>query len=121
MRIVYKGRDNKFAIALEADHKVVEASDYNRFVLYLKESKTGTIVTIDSSSAPAGTFDSTQTRFFNNKKISVLMCQLGLGAFGLVTDAVYECYLRVYNAQITNGLTWPDHDDTFRLKVLEGP
>jgi hypothetical protein len=121
MRIVYKGRDNKFQIALEADHKVVAASDYNRFVLYLKDTKTAIVVTIDSNTAPVGTFDSTQMRFFNNKNVSVLTCQLGLGSFGLVTDAVYECYLRVYNAQSPNGITWPDHDDTFRLKVLEGP
>lgn len=121
MRTVYLGRDNKFALALEADYKVTPASDYSRFVLYMKDPSTGNVVTIDSSTAPVGTFDSTQTRYFSNKKVSVLLCQLGLGSFGLVAEVIYEAWLRVYNAQITNGLTWPDHDDTFRIKVLSGP
>lgn len=121
MRTIYLNRDNKFDLALESDYKVTPASDYNRFVLYMKDTKTGVIVTIDSNTAGAGVFDTTQTRFFNNKLASVLRLMLGLGAFGLVANSVYECYLRVYSASITHGLVWPDHDDTFRVKVLDGP
>ncbi len=121
MRTVYLGRANTFALALEGNGQPRPASDYNRFVLHMKDPTTGTVIEIDSSTAPAGTFDTSISTFFKGKKVSVLTCKLGLGSFGLVADKNYETWLRVYNAQITQGLVWPDDNDTVRIKVLNGP
>jgi hypothetical protein len=121
MRSVYLGRDNTFDLLLLASGIPVNANAFNRQVLYLRDPKTGNVVTIDSSTAAAGTFDTTQQQFYNYVSVNVLRCKLGLGSFGLVADVVYEGWLRMYSATFTNGLVWPDHNDTFRLRVLSGP
>lgn len=121
MQTIYLGRDNTFDIALEADFKVRAADGFNRQVLYMKDPVTGTVVTIDSSTAPAGTFDTTPTVYFKNTVLKVVRCKLGLGSLGLVADTVYECWLRLFSASITNGQVWPDDGSTFRLKVVSGP
>ncbi len=120
MRTVFLGRENTFDLVLAADGKPKDASDYNRFVLYMRDKKDGTTVTIDSNSAPAGTFSTSNERFFKGSNIDVLRCLLGLGSFGLVAGRTYECWLRVYNAQITQGLVWPDHGDSLRIYVDSG-
>lgn len=121
MRTVYLGRENVIELALEADRVMRNASDFTRYVLYLKEPQGGTTVTIDQSTAGAGVFDTSRSRYFNLKKISTLGCKLGLGGFGLVANRIYEAYLRAYNDTFTNGIVFPDQDGTFRIKVVQGP
>lgn len=121
MRTVILGRDNTFDLLLEKNGTPENASNYTRWAVYLKESKQGTSVTIDSQTAPAGTFDATQQVYWRGQLTNVLRCKLGLGSFGLVAGKTYECWVRVYNALLPNGLTWPDNEDTFRVKVVSGP
>lgn len=121
MRTIMLGRDNTFDLVLEKNGAPENASNYTRWVLYLKESKQGTVVTIDSSTAPAGTFSATQQTFWRGQMTNTLRCKLGLGAFGLVANKIYEGWLRLYGATSPNGTAWPDNDDTIRIKVVSGP
>lgn len=120
MRTIYLGRDNTFDLVLQADGAPVNASDYNRFVLYMRAAKTGAVVQIDSQTAPAGTFVTTIQKFYKNGNYNVLRCLLGLGSFSLVANTIYECWLRVYSASLPEGMVWPDHGDSLRIKVDSG-
>lgn len=121
MQIIFLGRDNSFELALEADQTMRNASDFNRWVLYLNDRRGNTQITIDSATAGDGVFSAASSRYYNGRKVSTLRCKLGLGSFGLQAGTIYEAYVRAYSAEAPNGIVFPDQDDTFRLKVVQGP
>lgn len=120
MYTVYLGRDNSFAMGLLARGKPVSAAAFSRFVLHLT-APNGTVIVIDSNTAPAGTFDTDESGFFYGASVPILRCKLGLGSFGLVADTIYEAYLRLYDALNTNGLVWPEDNQRVRIRILSGP